>query len=63
MPSRSTARLQLAAAAILFSTGGAAVKAADFSGWQITCLLSGIAAVAIWLMTLQSRVRWTARDG
>ena len=41
MPSRSTARLELAAAAILFSTGGAAIKAADFTGWQITCLRSG----------------------
>ena len=61
MPTRSTARLELAAAAILFSTGGAAVKAADFTGWQITCLRSGIAAVAIWLMTRQARGRWTAR--
>ncbi len=61
MPSRSTARLELAAAAILFSTGGAAVKAADFTGWQITCLRSGIAAVAIWLMTRQARGRWTSR--
>jgi drug/metabolite transporter, DME family len=61
MPSRSTARLELAAAAILFSTGGAAVKAADFTGWQITCLRSGIAAIAIWLMTRQARGRWTAR--
>jgi DME family drug/metabolite transporter len=61
MHSRSTARLELAAAAILFSTGGAAVKAADFTGWQITCLRSGIAAVAIWLMTRQARGRWTAR--
>jgi DME family drug/metabolite transporter len=47
MSPRSTARLELAAAAILFSTGGAAVKAADFTGWQITCLRSGIAAIAI----------------
>jgi DME family drug/metabolite transporter len=61
MASRSTARLELAAAAILFSTGGAAVKAADFTGWQITCLRSGIAAIAIWLMTRQARGRWTAR--
>jgi DME family drug/metabolite transporter len=61
MPSRSTARLELAAAAILFSTGGAAVKAADFTGWQITCLRSGIAAVAIWLMTRQARGPWTTR--
>ena len=60
MFSRSTARLELAAAAILFSTGGAAVKAADFTGWQITCLRSGIAAIAIWLMTRQARGRWTA---
>ena len=61
MATRSTARLALAAAAILFSTGGAAVKAADFSGWQITCLRSGIAAIAIWLMTRQARGRWTTR--
>ena len=61
MPSRSTARLELAAAAILFSTGGAAVKAADFTGWQITCLRSGIAAVAIWLMTREARGPWTRR--
>jgi DME family drug/metabolite transporter len=61
MPSRSTARLELAAAAILFSTGGAAVKAADFTGWQITGLRSGIAAVAIWLMTREARGAWTGR--
>ena len=61
MSPRSTARLELAAAAILFSTGGAAVKAVDFTGWQITCLRSGIAAAAIWLMTRQARGRWTTR--
>lgn len=61
MPSRSTGRLELAAAAVLFSTGGAAVKAADFTGWQITCLRSGIAALAIWLMTRQARGAWTGR--
>jgi drug/metabolite transporter (DMT)-like permease len=61
MQTRSTARLELAAAAILFSTGGAAVKAVDFTGWQITGLRSGVAAVAIWLMTRQARGRWTGR--
>jgi drug/metabolite transporter (DMT)-like permease len=61
MPSRSTARLQLAAAAVLFSTGGAAIKAADFTAWQITCLRSGVAALAIWLMTREARRGWTAR--
>ena len=65
MQARSTARLELASAAVLFSTGGAAIKAADFTAWQITCLRSGIAAVAIWLMTREARRRWTeshARD-
>jgi len=61
MPSRSTARLQLAATAVLFSTGGAAIKAADFTAWQITCLRSGVAALAIWLMTREARRGWTAR--
>ncbi len=61
MPSRSTARVQLALAAVLFSTGGAAIKAADFTAWQITCLRSGIAAVAIWLMTREARRAWTGR--
>ena len=61
MSSRSTARLQLAAAALLFSTGGAAIKAVDFTAWQITCLRSGIAAVAIFLMTREARQRWTGR--
>jgi drug/metabolite transporter (DMT)-like permease len=61
MPSRSTARLELAAAAVLFSTGGAAIKGADFTAWQITCLRSGIAAVAIWLMTREARRAWTGR--
>jgi len=56
-----TARLELAAAALLFSTGGAAIKAADFAAWQITCLRSGIAAVAIWLMTREARGAWTGR--
>ncbi|MGH7581230.1 MAG: DMT family transporter [Gemmatimonadales bacterium] len=61
MRARSTARLELAGAAVLFSTGGAAIKAADFAAWQITCLRSGIAAVAIWLMTREARGAWTGR--
>jgi drug/metabolite transporter (DMT)-like permease len=61
MPSRSRARLQLAVAAALFSTGGAAIKAADFTGWQTAGLRSGIAAVAIVLMTSEARRGWTVR--
>ncbi len=61
MTPRSIARLQLVAAAALFSTGGAAIKSADFSAWQIAGLRSGIGAVAIWLMTREARRGWTSR--
>ncbi len=56
---RSAARFQLLAAALLFSTGGAAIKAAEFDGWQIASFRSGIAAVALWLMTRSARRGWT----
>ena len=61
MPARPRARMQLAVAAALFSTGGAAIKAADFTGWQTASLRSGIAAVAILLLTSEARRGWTAR--
>jgi drug/metabolite transporter (DMT)-like permease len=55
------ARLQLIGAAVLFSTGGAAIKAADFSGWQIASFRSGIAAVALLLLTPAVLNGWTLR--
>lgn len=61
MTPRSVARLQLIAAAALFSTGGAAIKSADFTAWQIAGLRSGIGAVAIWLMTREARRGWSRR--
>jgi drug/metabolite transporter, DME family len=61
MQSRTTARLQLAAAAALFSTGGAAVKAADLSAWQIAGFRSGIAALALLLVTTEARRGWSRR--
>jgi drug/metabolite transporter, DME family len=61
MHPRSRARLQLAAAAVLFSTGGAAIKAADFSAWQIAGFRSGIAALAILGLTSQARRGWSRR--
>jgi drug/metabolite transporter (DMT)-like permease len=61
MSSRATARLQLLGAALLFSTGGAAIKAADFTGWQIASLRSGIAAAALLLMTPAARRGWSWR--
>jgi drug/metabolite transporter, DME family len=54
----TTARLQLVGAALLFSTGGAAIKAADFTGWQIASFRSGIAAIALWMMTPAARRGW-----
>jgi DME family drug/metabolite transporter len=61
MPARSRARWQLATAAALFSTGGAAIKAADFTGWQTAGLRSGIAAAAILLIAPEARRGWTWR--
>lgn len=59
MLATSRARLQLIAAAVLFSTGGAAIKWADFTGWQIASFRCGIAAVALVLMTAQARRDWS----
>ena len=61
MLATSRARLQLIAAAVLFSTGGAAIKWSDFTGWQIASFRSGIAAVALMLMTPQARRGWSWR--
>src|SRR6476661_3854980 len=61
MPARSRARWQLAVAAMLFSTGGAAIKAADFTGWQTAGLRSGIASLALLLITREARRGWSLR--
>jgi drug/metabolite transporter, DME family len=61
-PRRALApRLQLLAAAALFSTGGAAIKAVRFSGWPVACLRSIIAGAALLLLLPQVRRRPTAR--
>lgn len=54
-------RLGVLAAAALFSTGGAVIKAIDLSGWQIACLRSGIAAVALLLLVPESRRAFSRR--
>ena len=51
-------RLQIIAAAVLFSTGGAAIKTAAFSGMQVASIRSGVAALAL-LFFLQGRVVWS----
>lgn len=61
MPSRSRDRLLLLAAAALFSTGGAAIKAAQLTSWQIASFRSGVAALALWLLVPAARRGWTWR--
>jgi drug/metabolite transporter (DMT)-like permease len=48
-------RLAILAAAILFSTGGAAIKATHLTGWQVASFRSGVAAVALFLMLPAAR--------
>ena len=54
------ARLRVVAAALLFSTGGAAIKAVSLGGWQVAGIRSGIAALAILAMVPGARraVTW-----
>jgi drug/metabolite transporter, DME family len=53
--SLGAARLQVFAAALLFSTGGAGIKAEAFTGLQISALRSGIAA-AVLIALLRGRL-------
>jgi drug/metabolite transporter (DMT)-like permease len=55
---RGEARAATLAAAVLFSTGGAAIKVAAFSAAQVSALRSGIAAVAL-LGWLGRRIAWS----
>ena len=59
MSSAAKARLQLLGAALLFSTGGAAIKAAAFTGWQIASFRSGFAALTLLLIAPATRRGWT----
>ena len=55
-------RLQVLAAAALFSTGGVAIKGLPLDAWQVASLRSGIAALALAAM-LPSGVRALRRHG
>lgn len=59
MSARRVHRLQLLAAAALFSTGGAAIKALTLSAWQVAGFRSGIAAVAVLLLVPAARRGWS----
>jgi len=45
------------AAAALFSTGGAAIKATSLTGWQVASFRSAVAAISIALMLPGARRR------
>ncbi len=47
--------------AILFSTGGAAIKGVTLTAWQVSCFRSGIAAVALALLLPEARRGWNWR--
>ena len=56
-----SSRLRVLAAAALFSSGGAAIKAASLNAWQVAGFRSAVAAVALLLMMPESRRRPTPR--
>jgi DME family drug/metabolite transporter len=60
MDSGRSARILLLLAAVLFSTGGAVIKLMSFTGWQVACLRSLVAALVLWLLLPQARRGWSA---
>ena len=61
MSPQNVARAQVLAAALLFSIGGAGIKACALTSWQVAGLRSGFAALLILLLLPDSRRRWTWR--
>jgi drug/metabolite transporter (DMT)-like permease len=61
MSAAARGRLELLAAAVLFSTGGAAIKATTLTSWQVAGFRSLIAALAVALFIPASRRRWSWR--
>ncbi len=62
MTPRSTAALQAVVAGILFSTGGAAVKATELDAWQVAGTRSVVAA-AVLLLAIPAARRWAGGPG
>lgn len=56
-PAPLGSRLRVLAAAALFSTGGAAIKAISLNAWQVACLRATVAALALFLLVPESRRR------
>ena len=54
-------RLEIVAAAVLWSSAGAAIKLNALSGWQIAGGRSLVAGAFLWLAFREARRRWTRR--
>lgn len=54
-------RLYIMIGALLFSTGGVAIKSATLTGWQLSCFRSFAAALAIMVFLPAARRGWTWR--
>ena len=52
-------RLEILGAALLFSTGGAAIKATTLTSWQVASFRSGVAAAVLFLLLPAARRGWT----
>jgi drug/metabolite transporter (DMT)-like permease len=46
---------------LLFSTGGAAIKATSLASWQVACFRSGVAALALLILVPATRAGWSRR--
>jgi DME family drug/metabolite transporter len=56
---KSSSRFQILAAAMLFSTGGAAIKLTALSSWQVASFRSGVAFLALLIMLPGTRRSWS----
>jgi drug/metabolite transporter (DMT)-like permease len=54
-------RLEIIGAALLFSTGGAAIKATALTSWQVASFRSGVAALTLFLLLRAARRGWSWR--
>jgi drug/metabolite transporter (DMT)-like permease len=61
-PHTAVARLEVLGAAVLFSTGGAAIKGTALGAWQVAGLRSLIAAAALLLVLPDARRHWGSRN-
>ena len=56
------ARVRVLAAALLFSIGGAGIKACHLTSWQVTSFRSGIAAITLLVLLPEGRRGWNWRS-